>query len=140
MTFQALHWQHDYATGVKEIDLQHHYFLSLINRIASELQSANDPKYRERLYEELVRYAAFHFISEENLMIKYGYPDLERHRMLHHNLKDDLSARCMLQREEGLLEFLVNWFIHHTVTEDRHIGEYVARHHSGMPGATHSAA
>ena len=36
------------------------------------------------LIAELNAYARFHFISEENMMARAGYPDLEAHRK-HHN-------------------------------------------------------
>ena len=120
-----LHWKTAYETGVDEIDLQHRYFAALINRLSGELEVCDDEAYRRRLLDELAKYAAFHFASEENLMFKFGYPGLEKQRRLHRDLIDQLSWRMQSKSYAGLFEFLVNWFVHHTVEEDHHIGDYV---------------
>lgn len=125
MTASLLHWQASYDTGVEEIDLQHRYFLALINRLTVELAASNDPRYRQSLLNELAKYAAFHFASEENLMVKFAYPDLKRHRMLHIELIDRLSSRINAMTYEPLLDFLVGWFVQHTTSEDRRIGEFL---------------
>ena len=125
MSSSTLHWQAAYDTGVEEIDLQHRYFMALINRLTAELAACDDPKYRQGLLNELAKYAAFHFASEENLMAKFGYPDLERHRMLHIELIDKLSSRMNGMTYEPLFEFLIGWFIQHTTSEDHRIGEHV---------------
>ena len=121
----VLHWEAAYDTGVEEIDLQHRYFMALINRLTAELASSSDPQYRQSLLNELAKYAAFHFASEENLMLKFAYPDLKRHRMLHIELIDRLSSRMNAMTYEPLFEFLVGWFVQHTTTEDHRIGEYL---------------
>lgn len=125
MISSPLHWQATYDTGVEEIDLQHRYFLALINRLTVELAASDDPRYRQSLLNELAKYAAFHFASEENLMVKFGYPDRERHRMLHIELIDRLSSRMNAMTYEPLLDFLVGWFVQHTTSEDRRIGEFL---------------
>ena len=125
MIVSELFWNAAYDTGVEEIDLQHRFFLGLINRLSSELASCSDEKYRQRLLNELAKYATFHFVSEENMMIKFGYPDVDRHRLLHLELIDQLSSRMQAKTYEPLFEFLVAWFIRHTTTEDHLIGEFV---------------
>jgi len=127
MTFTTLHWKAEYETGIEEIDLQHRYFMGLINRMYPELTTSDDPEYRARLFDELAKYASFHFISEENLMIKLGYPDLNRHHMMHRNLIDELSWRAQSKSYDEFFDFLVSWFIDHTVEEDHRIGDFVRR-------------
>ena len=127
MKTAELRWQAAYDTGVEEIDLQHRYFLALINRLRGELDACEDEAYRRRLLDELARYAAFHFISEENLMLKHGYPGVEQQRRLHLELIDQLSWRMQSRSHGDLFDFLVGWFVHHTVEEDRRIGDFVGR-------------
>lgn len=124
MSIPTLSWKADYDCGILEIDLQHRYFMQLINRLSMELHSTTDPRYHARLLEEISKYAQFHFISEENLMIKFGYPDFEAHRQRHIALLNELSWRSQ-QNEDDLLEFLVQWFINHTVEHDHLIGDFV---------------
>ena len=121
----TLNWQAQYETGIEEIDLQHRYFAALINRLSSELAACDDDAYRRRLLDELAKYAAFHFASEENLMLKFGYPGFEQQRALHRKLIDQLSWRMQSKSYEDLFEFLIGWFVHHTVDEDHKIGDFV---------------
>jgi hemerythrin len=125
MTYFIPEWKVEYDTGIAEIDLQHHFFLALIKRLNAELATCTDARYRERLLDELAKYALFHFTSEENLMIKFGYPDFDRHHRLHLELIDELSWRAQGKSHESFLDFLVTWFLKHTVEEDRHIGKFV---------------
>lgn len=125
MNFIPLDWRPEYETGIEEIDLQHRYFLRLINRLGKELVTTEDEHYRLRLLNELSRYTSFHFLSEENIMLKIGYPDFETHQRHHFELLDKLSSRAAGRPPESLLAFLADWFVHHTVHEDRRIGEFI---------------
>lgn len=130
MTRGRIVWGSAYEIGIEEIDLQHHYFVALINRLRDELGS-DDPEYRARLIQELDAYAKFHFISEENLMYRVGYPGLEAHALQHFALIDALSVK-QVQFGQGetsvdeIIDFLGDWFVGHTRGEDRRIAEFIA--------------
>lgn len=126
MTFHKLLWKPEFDIGIEEIDLQHRYFLRLINRIGDELSTTKpDEPYFDRLLDELFKYAAFHFASEENIMMKYRYPNLDEHRNLHLSLLDQLSWRAASGTSQDLLDFLTDWFLHHTQEADRRIGQFI---------------
>jgi hemerythrin len=72
-----------------------------------------------------VRYAQFHFLSEENLMMRHRYPGLEEHQKLHHELLGSLSTHMLRDNDEATITFLVNWFKAHTVQEDRKFCDFV---------------
>lgn len=125
-------WGPTFELGIEDVDLQHHYFANLINRLALDFDTVTDPSLRLSLLAELNAYARFHFISEENLMARAGYPDLPAHRQLHLRLVDELSARqvgLMLANTAGqagsVLDFLVQWFLGHTGHEDRLFAEFM---------------
>ncbi len=61
-------------------------FLDLINRLSEELGKSDNLAYQSVLINELNAYAVFHFISEENMMFKAGYPGLDRHKRSHRGL------------------------------------------------------
>ena len=126
-----LNWKHDYDLGIEDIDFQHHYFLNLINRLSEELNVVTSAERQAALIAELNAYARFHFISEENIMAKAGYPELESHRQLHLDLIRQLNSREALlkiekspQRADEVIEFLSQWFLHHTTGDDRRFAEY----------------
>ncbi|MCB1736820.1 MAG: hemerythrin family protein [Gammaproteobacteria bacterium] len=125
-------WSKEFEIGVEDIDIQHHFFINLVKRLADELQIPGVTPYRAALISELNAYARFHFISEENMMARTGYPELESHRMHHHQLIEQLSARensLLLhnsrEQANAIIEFLFDWFRHHTIQEDRLFADYL---------------
>ena len=131
MSRERFDWKREYNLGIEDIDFQHHYFLNLINRLSAELTMTTEPSRRAALIAELNAYARFHFVSEENIMAKAGYPQLEEHRQHHRDLIRELNTReAMLklqetdERAEDVVEFLKQWFIGHTVGEDRLFADF----------------
>ncbi|MFQ3574635.1 MAG: hemerythrin family protein [Thermodesulfovibrionales bacterium] len=73
--------------------------------------------------EELIRYAQFYFISEENMLYKINFVEYKRQKKMHMELIDRLTQRIntpedSTQNPVELINFLVKWFIEHTVEED----------------------
>lgn len=126
---QHLEWSRAFELGISEIDLQHHYFADLINRLASELAGA-EVSYQQRLVRELDAYARFHFISEENLMFRAGFPLLAEHARHHFALIDELNVRETRFAHgqipaSDVTAFLIDWFVRHTTQEDRLFADFV---------------
>lgn len=130
-----MQWDPAYDLGIEDIDLQHHFFLNLVNRLANELQAAQDDDRRLALIEELNAYTRFHFISEENLMRREGFAQADEHRQHHRALLDQLSHRQAslamkhtAESAEAMVLFLREWFLNHTQHEDRRFAQYMASH------------
>jgi hemerythrin len=121
----SLTWKASFETGVEDVDLQHHYFVNLVNRVSSDICETTNPEYRERLVNELINYAHFHFVSEENIAFSNGFTaELDNHRLRHTELLMELRQKAtdMLDGDstpEEFLEFLYGWFAGHTLNEDR---------------------
>ena len=121
----ALEWKKSFETGVEDVDLQHHYFINLVNRVSTDLCETSDPEYRKRLINELINYASFHFVSEENIAYSKGYlSELEHHHQRHAKLLIELRQRAtgMLGGDgspQEFLDFLYGWFTGHTINEDQ---------------------
>ena len=127
-------WNSNYILGIEDIDSQHQFFVHLINRISDVLLVADTYDYAGALISELGAYAQFHFISEQNMMDHAEYPAANEHKLLHAELIDQFSAKqgmltleATKQRSEALIEFLVQWFLEHTIKEDRLFAEYLQR-------------
>lgn len=125
-----INWSAKYELGIEEIDLQHHYFLSLIRRLFDELGTMGSPAYRQAMFKELGLYAHFHFVSEENMMLRAAYPQLAEHKKQHDQLIDKLNVnKLKFEKDraeaEGLMEFLQQWFLHHTLREDRKFVDFM---------------
>ena len=133
MKYDPIAWEPRFELGVEDIDFQHHYFLDLVNRIAGELGESADHGYQDALLAELNAYARFHFVSEENMMLRAGFPGREEHRARHLELIDQLSVKVNYfklshseEKARDLIDFLVQWFIGHTTNEDQRFADFLS--------------
>jgi len=134
MTDYLGEWLAEYELGIEDIDLQHHFFFNLINRLARELRVTQDIQYRIDLMNELSAYAKFHFMSEENMMRKSEYPQFMHHKFQHMELIDSISRvgnQLFLTENdpngEAVVIFLREWFLKHTKKVDREFADYLLK-------------
>jgi hemerythrin len=121
-------WSKQYETGIKRIDFEHVVFLELINSLRYGIESKMDSSELEGIITEIEKYAEFHFISEENFMLRIQYPDFKVHQNEHFELLEqfNLTKHCLVDFPEFLV-FLSKWFVNHTIMEDKKISNYVRR-------------
>lgn len=125
-----IEWHQSYAIGNDRIDFQHHIFLGLVSEF-SDARQQNAPADRlVRILEEVIKYAEYHFLSEENLMIDSQYPELARHRILHNHLLSKIRIKASemaleMTSPKEVEEFLLEWFLLHTQHEDKKICQYI---------------
>ena len=121
---ESIEWKESYNIGIEEIDLQHKYFVSLIKRLSKAMKESNDNMFCQNLLNELVKYAQFHFVSEENFLYLMKYEHIDEHRNHHANLLGALGNQIGLFQissisSEEIITFLWDWFVSHTQIEDR---------------------
>ena len=119
-----LEWQLDFETGNEYVDLQHRYFVDLINRVGINFRETDDVDYKEKLISELRKYADFHFTSEENIAKSCNLPGVSSHHQRHSELLEEFNHRAEdlnkgLTTVDEFLGFLTDWFAGHTVYEDQ---------------------
>lgn len=123
-------WDKRYEVGHPRIDHEHQVFVDLL-RTVSAAAAAGEPHERVgRLLLEVRKYAEFHFISEENIMIDSGFPDCENHRQEHGMLLAQLDQQFQQFRhgeiELGVIaEFMFEWFAMHTTRLDLRLGDFL---------------
>ena len=126
-----MEWKDEYNIGVKIIDEEHQRLFKLINRLFALGQ---EERKSARACREGIKYfkahAVKHFEDEENYMELIGYEDLETHRRVHRDFREDTlpALERELERsdysQEAVVHFLAvcaGWLIGHTLTEDRAI-------------------
>lgn len=124
-------WSNKIKIGVETIDLQHHYFLDLINRLIVYKEKGSRKLQPFNLLQEILYYAQFHFTSEENLMLEYDYPKYEAQREEHRKLIEHLLVEISkFENNEKdldiLYNYLTNWFYHHTIRDDKEMGIFIS--------------
>ena len=122
---EPVQWTEKFSVGVRELDQQHQQLVKLLNRlilaqgtITTHSQTISD------ILMEMTRYAQTHFTTEERLMEAYGYPGLEDQKLQHCDFRKKTvdfyaaTTQGFEQVPEAMLEYLVNWLIHHILEDD----------------------
>ena len=125
-----IQWHESYSIGNERIDFQHKVFLGLISEFSQARQQNAAQERLSRILEEVIKYAEYHFYSEENLMMDHQYPELSRHRILHDHLLNQARIKSSemaleLTTPKEIEDFLINWFLLHTQHEDKKISQHI---------------
>jgi len=126
----TIKWSKKFEVGNFEIDAEHKIFVKIIQKIQNAKKNNRDKQFIESLVLELLKYAQFHFCSEENIMIENQYPDLLQHKKEHEQLLAELRNRIFSLKYEyidfdNLESFLIRWFKNHTTTEDLKLASHL---------------
>ncbi len=125
-----LKWDHRYELGNDKIDAEHRIFLELIVDFHDAANQGASKDKMIRIFKEISKYAEFHFVSEENLMIDYDYPELTQHAQMHHRLLAEVDDKFhgfnlgQISSAE-VFQFLFEWFAFHTSSEDKKLVGYI---------------
>ena len=124
-------WQKWFELGHFRIDSEHRVFLDLIMALNQDHKAGIAAGKLARSLKEILKYAEFHFLSEENMMIDIAYPQLELHAAEHAKLLQALARnidRLMAGEDvlEEFLTFLYEWFSDHTIGTDYRLTQYIA--------------
>lgn len=118
-------WSEDFVLGIRAIDEQHHWLVDATNKLYEQVESQSpDPKIVGEVLEGLVDYTMNHFILEEELFARFGYPESKEHQG-EHNEFTTKALNLLLRYEAGemvtedALEFLKAWLIHHILRVDK---------------------
>lgn len=133
---QLLVWDESFATDVAEIDEQHMILVHTLNDASTRLADAAGNEQLERITQDLLAYALYHFETEETLMQEYGYEEsaaqdaarhLEQHRAFSAKVvavRDSLKAGNPVAPAD-LLAFLNQWLVNHILNTDKRLGAFI---------------
>ncbi len=118
-------WKPEWATGIKLIDEQHMILFDIINELHKAQKFKREREVLSRILENLKIYVFTHFTMEEELMLRFQYPDFENHKKQHtkfiqkmESLVYDHSRANVVDTEEVLV-FLKDWLISHIKRADK---------------------
>lgn len=131
-------WEDGLATGVAAIDQQHRGLIDMINDLYRRMQEGDEPIAAET-FAALQDYARRHFETEYALMDRHGYPDLNHHEFEHQTFARTVeNLRQQMENgeaplNEGLVVFLVDWFLDHVSRTDRKLGDFIKERTGAAP-------
>lgn len=122
MTFMP--WTDELHTGITKVDEQHKWLVETTNQLHDEVtKPACDQAVVGKILHELVGYTFKHFIMEEELFKRLGYPECDAHMAQHNTFTHDITG--LLERyNKGetvsveALELLKEWLLKHIMKTD----------------------
>jgi hemerythrin len=127
-------WNESLAVGQETIDGQHKQLFAAINdliRICSKGEFSREEL--KKSLDFLNDYTIKHFFDEEQIQLKYKYPDYENHKQLHESCKKalhELMVEWIMKGSsgtlfEGLKVKVADWLVNHIKTQDTRIGAHI---------------
>jgi len=129
----SLQWTKALSVGIGDIDDQHKELFERINKMLDIIVDSREIDEIENVIDFLDDYVVSHFATEQGLMKRFDYTDLEYHLAQHseftrqfHHFRD----RC---REEGpsrflaiqIEEMMVEWWTNHINKVDKLLGRFL---------------
>ncbi|HEY9648419.1 MAG TPA: bacteriohemerythrin [Chroococcidiopsis sp.] len=119
-------WRSEYETGYTLIDDQHRSLFHAINALHSAMLAGRAEELLDRTLKSLRNYTTIHFETEEQFMLKYGYPGYLEHKSNHEMLREQVEQFSHQEKSQNTSQiiitvshFLTNWLIHHIKDEDQ---------------------
>ena len=125
--FEVFPWNYNFECGIEEIDEQHKKLVELLNNLANTLTQEEDIEIEEA-FNQLAKYAQYHFKSEEAIWEKYFInsdlfishkkshssflPKVIEIREKNNNFQDTI---------EEIVIFLIRWLAFHIIDEDKRL-------------------
>ncbi|MFB1011226.1 MAG: bacteriohemerythrin [Thiopseudomonas sp.] len=127
---QFMPWSQDLEIGIGEVDEQHQWLVNLTNQLHTHMNEGQlDPQRIGDCLEQLMDYTMNHFIAEEELLKRHGYPDTDEHIRQHNQFCQQVMA--LQDRHEAgervgneAVDLLKNWLINHITRIDRDYVDY----------------
>lgn len=143
MTFMP--WSDEFRVGLDEVDDQHQWLFDATNRLHNEInRPGHSREVIGEILEGLMDYTMNHFIMEEELFQRYGYPQAQAHKALH----DKFTASIMntltafedgADIESEVMDLLKDWLVQHIMKTDSAYVPYFQAQGHGSQSALHSA-
>ncbi|MEQ1659277.1 MAG: bacteriohemerythrin, partial [Hylemonella sp.] len=117
-------WSSELELGIAKIDEQHRWLVDRINALHDELgQAAPNRQTLGDILESLVDYTMNHFIVEEEIFKRHGYPQTDAHLGEHNGFTGKIIV-LLDQFHEGAevggetMALLKEWLTHHILVVD----------------------
>ena len=130
---QGIKWEKAYELGYKKVDEQHQKLFELLSELIVSCEEGNEAEKVKEALDFLVNYTVQHFSDEEELQAECGFPDRERHKVLHEKFKGAVGDLVKRYEESGssaglakdMNRIVVLWLLNHIQVEDKKIGKHM---------------
>ncbi len=131
-----LRWTEELATRIDVIDTQHKELIKQINVLENSDFSKLDAKELEKFVRFIGGYVIEHFITEEEIMLKYNYPGYDAHKAAHMDLLRNYTSlkRHFAEEKSPCLMLVVirshflDWLSDHIRNFDMEMAKFLKSH------------
>ncbi|MCL2604632.1 MAG: hemerythrin family protein [Defluviitaleaceae bacterium] len=128
-------WSAELEIGEATIDAQHKWLVDTYNALMRNYNEEHGISELLTALTHLYDYTEKHFNYEESVQLNIGFPDYDRHKLLHENFKKSALNLVEKVKAEGpskeyakLLNATIGaWLIKHVKMEDLKIKNYIRR-------------
>ncbi len=122
---ELIKWSDKYSVNNFLLDSQHKKLIAIINELHTAMKVARGNEIMQTIFDELIWYTKEHFRTEEQIMLKFNYPEFKEHKSEHEKLTDQV-LKLQKDYKEGkslitmdTMNFLKNWLINHIEGTDK---------------------
>jgi hemerythrin-like metal-binding protein len=122
---EFIKWNDGYSVGHLLLDNQHKTLINLINELYHSMKNGKGKQALSKTLDDLVQYTIDHFSKEEQMMVKYSYPEFKKHKAEHEELaKTAINLQANFKNGTtpltmDVLDFLKNWLYNHIEKTDK---------------------
>ena len=129
----AYQWDSSLESGYEKVDNQHKQLVTAVNNLMEASKSGKGDKAVMETLEFLTSYAVKHFADEEQLQVKYKYPDYLNHKRIHDEFKATVGELTTKVNKDGPTEEIIDtvssaigsWLLHHIRGDDFRMAAFV---------------
>jgi hemerythrin-like metal-binding protein len=117
-------WKDEYSVHVEEIDNQHKQLIKMVFQLFTAISKQSTKEVLGNILDELIKYAGYHFATEEKYFREFDYEFADEHIKEHRAFGKkvgDLKERYVNNEVEisfELIDFLEDWMLKHLMTAD----------------------
>ena len=129
----SIQWRDSYAIGIKEIDDQHKQLFDAVDKLFAACSQGKGKEEVGNSLKFLEDYTKVHFTDEQQLHIKYNYPERINHKNIHDNFMKNFEElkREFNEKGAGVLfvstvnKLFLDWLIKHIGSMDKAFAAFV---------------
>ncbi len=133
ISIPIIQWRDEYNINIQDMDSDHRSLFEITNTLYEAISAGEGRAVLEDKVDLIISYTGRHFAKEEQLLKKYGYPELNTQRKQHERFRETVMeykrkyASNEIDLDIDFINLLRDWIINHILTEDRKYGVYLNR-------------
>ncbi len=130
-------WNEGYNLGLAIVDEQHRNILDRTNKLTDAAEPPCEPGSVCDALEDLLTYAHYHFLMEEDLFARFRYPGAAKHVALHDQFRQKLREYIeTIKKREAEVETVASeaalyaskWLFGHVLNHDKKYRDFLRDH------------